>query len=320
MDYKEKVIALLKSQELSKEQKEKLENIFPELNESEDEKIRKELIDIVAKSPITFAFEDKNKVLAWLEKQGEQKPIDTVEPKFKIGDWITDGDVHCKISDILDDRYIVDTKFTKRSSIPFKYENNYHLWTINDAKNGDFLAVEDKNFTTPFVAIYKERGLDFFNSHCFIGFNENFYEGEAGHSIENIHPATKEQRDLLFQKMKEAGYKWDTEKKELKKIEENSFESDRVEKAMSKAGYEWSEETHQLKRIEENSSWSEEDENMIQALNTCVDTAIKSGINYISFDSKSILIEKVKNWLKSLKDRVQPKQEWYEGDVKINII
>ena len=42
--------------------------------ESDDEKIRKELIDIVAKSPITFAFEDKGKVLTWLEKQGEQKP------------------------------------------------------------------------------------------------------------------------------------------------------------------------------------------------------------------------------------------------------
>ena len=31
-----------------------------------------------------------------------------------------------------------------------------------------------------------------------------------------IYPATKEQRDLLFQKMKEAGYKWDFMKKELK--------------------------------------------------------------------------------------------------------
>ena len=36
MDYKEKVIALLNSKELSKEQKGKLEEIFPELKESED--------------------------------------------------------------------------------------------------------------------------------------------------------------------------------------------------------------------------------------------------------------------------------------------
>ena len=33
-----------------------------------------------------------------------------------------------------------------------------------------------------------------------------------------FHPATKEQRDFLFQKMHEAGYEWDADKKELKSI------------------------------------------------------------------------------------------------------
>ena len=56
--------------------------------------------------------------------------------------------------------------------------------------------------------------------------------------------------------------------------------------------------------------WSEEDKDMIQALNACINAAIKGGMNYISFDSKSILIGKVKNWLKSLKGRVQPKNHW----------
>ena len=37
-----------------------------------------------------------------------------------------------------------------------------------------------------------------------------------------IKPATKEQRDLLFQKMHKDGYEWDAEKKELKKIENAS--------------------------------------------------------------------------------------------------
>lgn len=55
-----------------------LQDLFPELKELEDERIRKELIDIVTKSPITFAFEDKGKVLAWLEKQGKKKPIEEV--------------------------------------------------------------------------------------------------------------------------------------------------------------------------------------------------------------------------------------------------
>lgn len=39
----------------------------------------------------------------------------------------------------------------------------------------------------------------------------------------DILPATKEQRDLLFQKMKEAGYMWDTEKKKLKKIDKENL-------------------------------------------------------------------------------------------------
>jgi hypothetical protein len=36
---------------------------------------------------------------------------------------------------------------------------------------------------------------------------------------DNVKPATKEQRDLLFSKMREAGYEWDENKKELRKIE-----------------------------------------------------------------------------------------------------
>ena len=38
-------------------------------------------------------------------------------------------------------------------------------------------------------------------------------------SVANVAPATKGQRDLLFKKMKEEGYQWDAEKKELKKIQ-----------------------------------------------------------------------------------------------------
>ena len=38
-------------------------------------------------------------------------------------------------------------------------------------------------------------------------------------------PATKEQRDLLFAKMKEAGYEWNGEKKELRKIEQKTIKS-----------------------------------------------------------------------------------------------
>ena len=33
-----------------------------------------------------------------------------------------------------------------------------------------------------------------------------------------VYPATKEQRDLFFKKMHEAGFEWDAERKQLKKL------------------------------------------------------------------------------------------------------
>ena len=58
---------------------ERLEYIFPELKESEDERIRKVLIDLVKcneRSGYTLLNNvSTSSMLAWLEKQGEREPI-----------------------------------------------------------------------------------------------------------------------------------------------------------------------------------------------------------------------------------------------------
>lgn len=54
---------------------------FPELAESEDERIRKEIIAFLEGF---YANKNKDKWIAWLEKQGEQKPNNNTEPKFKV--------------------------------------------------------------------------------------------------------------------------------------------------------------------------------------------------------------------------------------------
>jgi len=67
------------------------EEMFPELKESDDERIRKELIDIVKcaykRGVIILGEKEKEKYIAWLEKQ-EQNPTDNVEPKFKVSDIV----------------------------------------------------------------------------------------------------------------------------------------------------------------------------------------------------------------------------------------
>jgi len=58
----------------SDEDKKFWDSIFPELRESEDERIRKEIISALKFANTSDGVYDKH--IAWLEKQKEQKPMD----------------------------------------------------------------------------------------------------------------------------------------------------------------------------------------------------------------------------------------------------
>ena len=258
-----------------------------------------------------------NDVLAWMElsdldEQDEQKPIldfkasnfyvskadgkihdmtynpaDKVEPKFKVGDYIVSDYCMGRVVEITNDAYLLDTE----QGIPFSCEHNVHLWTIQDAKDGDVLI--DKSHVGECVFIFKEaRPSDIKTDvnnplaiigYCginHIGFTSQLSGLGFGDTVNcTYYPATKEQRDLLFQKMKEYGYEWDTEKKELKK------------------------------KIElQPSAWSEEDEKMANDLIEGFQSQVK--VYNLVHTSKEIA-----DWLKSLKNRVQPQvKEWSEED------
>ena len=63
----------------------KPEEIFHELKESEDEGRRKEIMSALKVANVKGGYD---KHIAWVEKQGEHKPADKVEPKFKVGQTI----------------------------------------------------------------------------------------------------------------------------------------------------------------------------------------------------------------------------------------
>lgn len=74
-------------------QRKTVEHIFPELKESEDERIRKELIDFIYDKTDTYELREKsNSWLAWLEKQHEQSFSNNIWyganeiPQIKSGD------------------------------------------------------------------------------------------------------------------------------------------------------------------------------------------------------------------------------------------
>ena len=150
------------------------------------------------------------------EKQGEQKPIDKVEPKFHVGDWIIFNGLILYINEVVEGYYRTISIGGIPNSYDWDIDDIARLWTIQDAKDGDVLC-EGDNVDGDTIFIFKER----LNDESIITYCD-YDKGELNDSCNlfcyNVMPATKEQRDLLFKKMKEAGYEWNEEKKDPKKI------------------------------------------------------------------------------------------------------
>lgn len=202
--------------------KEWIETIFPELKENEDEKIRKQIISFLKEfEGDHYRNLDFSSWIAWLEKQGEQKP--KVKSKFNQGDWVIDkqGIVH-QIANVIMTCHTYGYDIVGGGYFNDESEG-VRLWTIDDAKDGDVLVC-DSNKHSQEIGIVKEYIKkqkiynSYFDTYCFVDWDGNLIVSEYM-GCRDIHPATKEQRDTLFAKMKDAGYEWDAEKKELKRIE-----------------------------------------------------------------------------------------------------
>lgn len=147
----------------------------------------------------------------------EAKTIDNVKPKFKVGDWIvfTNGNVE-HITSVGTHGYTFDDG---DYLLHDDCDKNAHLWTINDAKDGDVLV---NKYGAIFINASSSNGGGMLDCYCYLSVKNKFCieKHKTGSWLykDEIKPATKEQHDLLFQKMKEAGYEWDANKKELKKI------------------------------------------------------------------------------------------------------
>lgn len=144
------------------------------------------------------------------------------EPMFKVCDWIVSPNGVCwHIDKIEDGRYYVSCETGECADWPISSESIYHQWTIQDAKNGDVLSYvtdEEDLWIMIYWSLY-EPYEGHVHYHALL-VNDNFDDkGTCCICIDDLKPATKEQRELLFQKMKEEGYEWDADTKQLKKID-----------------------------------------------------------------------------------------------------
>lgn len=207
-------------------------------------------------------------------------------PKFKVGDWVVyDNKTICYINNIYSGNFsamytVTDINNIMSSHSVKNFDSLSHLWTIEDVKDGDVLYTSSTASNEVFI--FKGLTIEgYIECYCSYDSEDKYREGKyhfIGKPTFMTHPATKEQRDLLFQKMKEAGYEWDADKKELMKMDQKP-------------------------------AWSEEDEKKVNNLYVFLDQMV----SFIMLGNKDAT--EFKDWLKSLKYRVQSQRSiWTKGD------
>lgn len=147
-----------------------------------------------------------------------KKELKEIESKFHEGDWVIGVATEFKprqIVEVLTSGY----KTSNGGWIGLSFECGMHLWTIDDAKDGDVLIswtnkpfIYNGFFNEGVVGAYC--GLNTFNRIIIPDKQDYLYYNWT--IKKHVRPATKEQRDFLFKKIEDKGYEWDNEKKLLK--------------------------------------------------------------------------------------------------------
>ena len=228
--------------------------------------------------------------------------------KFNIGDYVVlkyrpnfyGGSNYVKIINIESGKYYFNNG-------TWEYPEEIRHWTIKDAKDGDILATS--NYIYIFNSIDKETETVSF--YCLMEkSNEHFSFGDykIHDEILNSIPATQEQRDLLFQKIEEVGYKWDADKLELielKEIEEPENYKNQVISKMVDLVKDY------IKQNQKPVEWDEDDTYMLEQAIKCVNNSGKLEVS----------TEEIEDWLKfRLPQITQTTEQWKPSDLQIEAL
>ena len=221
------------------------ENMFS-LDNKEDDVRRRSTIQVLEYARSLDAYNqygkaDIDKNIAWLKEQGEQEEPQVyetedgkiitysetdgykfVEPKFHKGQWIACKELNTAlIINIVDNKYEVEFLDGNKGFPHIDYVDRlFHLWTIQDAMDGNVLASPEC------YVIFKE--IDGLNIKCYctyhyLGFNLSFYRDTVQNKNAFL-PATKEQHDAMMKAINDAGYKWNAKTKTLEELIKPKFD------------------------------------------------------------------------------------------------
>ena len=138
-------------------------DLFRELMDNDSENVRREIINIFhslaeGKIPVDINYAD---ISTWLEKQGEQKSTNKVEPKFKVGDYIERKDglgCHAKVIYIGKNVYGCEKLIYPKDSSPFfelMFENQDEFRMSSDFQQKPAWSEEDEVMIKVFDSIIR---------------------------------------------------------------------------------------------------------------------------------------------------------------------
>ena len=167
----------------------------------------------------SIAIKDQNKY--------EYPPINRKEAdnkaKFKVGDWIVNKNGHSFLIEAVEDnRYFFDRNGYTHEKLSWEFIKNadehYALWSLEGAEDGEILVHNKYNTIDDFDYIFIYNKTSLLQAYGYYSKRKDraFVE-DRSHccpwNMQEVKPATKEQRDLLWSKLKEIHYEWNAEDK-----------------------------------------------------------------------------------------------------------
>lgn len=142
--------------------------------------------------------------------------------KFNVGDWVfmnTHGSQPWLVIKITPNYYeIKDSSGYITAKSHHTIDSLFHPWTLKDTKPGNILAITDGCRPFIFKGLYYNGAP---TAYCGIDTTDSIYisDEDLPWTRNIVRPATYEERQLLFNKLEEKNYKWDTDTLTLSKIQ-----------------------------------------------------------------------------------------------------
>jgi len=246
---------------------EKAQNVFPELAESEDEKIRKYLITYFSNIDDCASSIKGKDVVAWLEKQG-QKPI-AIDIDKMVDDYANNNE---------------------RGNEEFGKPINCMIRAYRQGLTDAYCQENCKG--------YQETGRCFVDGECEAKKSQRMISAETKEALYD-KPTLSEFENALADICRgwigeEIGWK--------------DYISTNADALLKIAFKKWND----VQCVKKSTEWSEEDENILEAITY---TVKNSGYSHCIGVSIKVMIA----WLKSLKDRIQP-QTWKPSDEQMEAL